>query len=326
MSITTRRFTGSDADFALKTTLWNKAWPEYYRTEKIHRHDEETRNKEYYFIELIIEQDGTPIGMGEYMDDWDTDIDDDYFFMLYIDPDADFQAAANAFMDAMNADIASRGGKTSGTIMLENHEDRCQLLKDHGYTPAMREPRSELDVTSFDFSRYDWVDAKMADEKIEIVGLAEVKSRFADWQQRSYDLDWPIVSDIPTTVELKRQPFEEFIKHFSHPNHLVDGGYYAIDGDQLVGLSVVKAVDGNPEQLSVGITGVLPSHRRRGIATALKLETIKFARRYGAKIIKTDNEENNPMYDLNVQLGFKPKPALLIFEKNLQPQTTSEEA
>ena len=66
-----------------------------------------------------------------------------------------------------------------------------------------------------------------------------------------------------------------------------------------------------------GLTGVLRSHRRRGIATAVKLPTIDFARSVGARYISTDNEENNPMYQLNLKLGFRPMPAWLDFEKHL---------
>lgn len=60
------------------------------------------------------------------------------------------------------------------------------------------------------------------------------------------------------------------------------------------------------------------SHRRKGIATALKLRAINFAKGYGAKVIETDNEENNPMYYLNMKLGFRPRPAWLEFEKKIK--------
>ena len=74
---------------------------------------------------------------------------------------------------------------------------------------------------------------------------------------------------------------------------------------------------GQQQNLNVGVTGVLPSHRRNGIATALKLKTIQYAIDYGAVTLKTGNEENNPMYDLNMALGFKPKPAWLSLRKTL---------
>jgi hypothetical protein len=44
----------------------------------------------------------------------------------------------------------------------------------------------------------------------------------------------------------------------------------------------------------------------------------EFAKAQGARSIQTDNEEKNPMYDLNVRLGFKPIPAWLIFAKELR--------
>ena len=70
--------------------------------------------------------------------------------------------------------------------------------------------------------------------------------------------------------------------------------------------------------LYTGLTGVLRSHRRRGVATALKVTALSFAKKRSVKFVKTDNEENNPMYDLNMQLGFKPQPAYVDYEKPLK--------
>ena len=69
--------------------------------------------------------------------------------------------------------------------------------------------------------------------------------------------------------------------------------------------------------MQTNLTGVLRSHRRRGIATTLKLHAMAFAHQYGARVIVTDNEESNPMYDLNMKLGFKPGPALVENQKQL---------
>ena len=68
-------------------------------------------------------------------------------------------------------------------------------------------------------------------------------------------------------------------------------------------------------KMEVWSTGVVRTHRRRKIATALKVLAQQKAIEYGAKTIITDNEENNPMYQINLKLGFEPKPAWLAFEK-----------
>lgn len=54
--------------------------------------------------------------------------------------------------------------------------------------------------------------------------------------------------------------------------------------------------------------------RRKGITTAIKVHAISQAKTDGIEIIDTENDENNPMLDLNIQLGFKPGPAWLDYE------------
>jgi GNAT superfamily N-acetyltransferase len=73
---------------------------------------------------------------------------------------------------------------------------------------------------------------------------------------------------------------------------------------------------GQPGTLHVGFTGVHPIYRGRGIATALKLRTLEYARREGFREIRTQNDTTNAaMLHINAALGFATEPAWIIFEK-----------
>jgi len=64
------------------------------------------------------------------------------------------------------------------------------------------------------------------------------------------------------------------------------------------------------------LTGVLPEYRRRGIATALKVKTISYAREHGFRRIFT-NSDNPAMKVLNAKLGFVSGP-WRVYRKNLR--------
>jgi predicted GNAT superfamily acetyltransferase len=99
-----------------------------------------------------------------------------------------------------------------------------------------------------------------------------------------------IDQDVPSTDVFEAAGIEEYAKFFKDPLLLPDGWFIALDNTKCVGLSVLWPNAVRKDLLMVGITGVIPSHRRRGIGTALKLKSINYAQVYGAKIIETDNE------------------------------------
>jgi GNAT superfamily N-acetyltransferase len=82
------------------------------------------------------------------------------------------------------------------------------------------------------------------------------------------------------------------------------------------------------DALYADITSVVPDHRRRKIATALKVFSAKYALEQGYHYIETDtdndtdNEEDNPMYTLNLKLGFEPLPAWVYYKKELELHTS----
>ena len=100
-----------------------------------------------------------------------------------------------------------------------------------------------------------------------------------------------------------------------------DAYFIAKDGADYVGLSYLRPREADPNcvepfNIQQLLTGVLPRYRRRGIAIALKIKTIDYARRHSFRRILT-NSSNPAMQALNAKLGFRPGP-WLIFRKTLR--------
>ena len=74
-----------------------------------------------------------------------------------------------------------------------------------------------------------------------------------------------------------------------------------------------------PDMLRTGLTGVRRAYRRRGLALALKVRSLAFAKQQGYRRVITDNESNNRgMLHINEQLGFVKNPAWLHYVKTFE--------
>ena len=68
--------------------------------------------------------------------------------------------------------------------------------------------------------------------------------------------------------------------------------------------------------MHTGLTGVRRRYRRRGVALALKLRGIHYARARGYSFVRVDNDSANvPMLALNERLGFVREPAWVLLAK-----------
>ncbi len=91
-----------------------------------------------------------------------------------------------------------------------------------------------------------------------------------------------------------------------------------MDRGCFVGLSNLLATAEEPVVLDQGLTGVLPEYRGRGMAMALKLLTVAYARGRGHKEIRTwNNTRNRPVRRINEVMGFAKEPVWIVFQKQL---------
>jgi len=195
-----------------------------------------------------------------------------------------------------------------------------RFLTQRGFKQVLRAPVSYLDLTSFDPAPFAAYPAGVKEQNIEIRPLSEIMLVEPDWKLKFWELEWELLQDVPTPEPLTKMPLDVFERRtYQSPNFVPEAQHIALDGDKWVGMSGLWRSQAVSHMLYTGLTGVVRSHRRRGIAIAMKLRAIDFAARYGATTIETDNEEGNPMFQINLKLGFEPQAAWLDFEKKLDP-------
>ena len=135
------------------------------------------------------------------------------------------------------------------------------------------------------------------------------------------ELTWKYEKDIPipNNIHRHRESFDEFLK-----NQLdYEKNYYAVEIIAVKNEHYIASTDleyypkSEQHKAWTGSLGVLRQYRRKGIATALKIKAMEKLLQKGITEIRTDNEENNPMYKINEKLGFKPVPSSMDYSKKI---------
>jgi RimJ/RimL family protein N-acetyltransferase len=139
-------------------------------------------------------------------------------------------------------------------------------------------------------------------------------------QQRHYHLNARVSMDVPGSDEAFQRfmPFEVYHATVHEASwYRPDGQIIAAAGDEWIGMAAVGYFEHTQSMYNM-ITGVDRAYRGRGIAQALKLLSIRCARSYGARYIRTNNDSHNePMLAINRKLGYQPEPGFYIVVRDL---------
>lgn len=159
---------------------------------------------------------------------------------------------------------------------------------------------------------------RMKNEGIELLPLSE-------WQgpetlQALHALNEAAMQDVPTSQPILAQPFANFMDRINSPNLPHDRLWIARHGERAVAMSFLRfpPVRGNVWQ---GFTCSHPDYRGRGIATAVKLQSLAQAIELGIPAVRTDNDsENAPMLHINERLGYDARPGYVSLVKRVNSQ------
>ena len=247
-----------------------------------------------------------------------------YLVNLAVHPAFRQQGIGAALYDHLLTALAAEDPK--GAIFMakcrEDQPESVRFLTQRGFVQTGREQLSELDVQTFDMELFATVTERMHEQGITILAYPELAAADPLCQRKCYDLKCESGNWVPATSTGTHQTFAQYVQQiFENSVFIPEAFFVALDRGRYVGVSALCDEHEDRQRLATDYTGVIPSHRRRGIATALKLCCIQYAKAHGVSTITTGNDDANPMYQINVALGFKPVPSELLFELRLKSLT-----
>jgi GNAT superfamily N-acetyltransferase len=307
----------TDPDYPAVARVWSAVFRDHPVTADELRRRDRGRQPGYHFRRLVAEQDGAVVGAGESFQPFWMYHPRKYFLDIAVQP----EHQGRGFGAALYQELW-RGLEPLEPLLLRTHTRSdwgrsLRFLADRGFAEEMRFRESRLDLASAPPPPApDDVERGLRARGISVHAFSEIDDPLRD--RTLYELHKAIEDDIPSPEPPSHPSFEVwFAERRSSPGFLPDANFVAVQGGEWVGLSSLRRRAASTD-LEVGVTGVRRSARRQGIALALKLRTIDYARRAGATGILTGNEVNNVgMLALNERLGFVPIGLWVNFVKRL---------
>jgi hypothetical protein len=218
-------------------------------------------------------------------------------------------ARLDALFAAMEERSRSDGTETFTTWTWEDDRLRIDVLEARGFAEERRQRFWELDLVA----RREKLEAmaaesraKMREEKIRVLTID--RDTDPDKWKKLWRMSEEAVRDIPTTAPFTEMTFDDFMKWMRSPGLQEDRIWVARDGDAVIGVSMLSYP---PKRgvVATDWTGVARAGRGRGVARAVKCETVMQAIALGVDRIRTDNDfKNTPILHINETMGYKRRP------------------
>ena len=244
-----------------------------------------------------------------------------YRLLLLSDPQWLKRGVGDLLLDRLMDDLREAQAITVSCRQYASETELVDVLKSRGFAETARVLDLRLNVADADVSPLAPLVRRLGDDGISISTFAEEHVRDPRCVEQLYELTRLLNQDDPA-----RGPFvppaynaREALMWMEMPYVLPDAYFIAKRGDEYVGVSDVSLFEAMPGGLTQGFTGVKREYRRRGLATALKLSGIVYARSHGYQIIQSLNKpEQEAIRTLNEKLGFEVLFENLTLEKCLR--------
>lgn len=317
-----------DRDYAGVVEVKNAVDPEHPQSVETERFRDENRSERVDFRRWVWEEDGRILGFSVLTRmDWMYH-PRKYYFTIQVHPDARRRGIGGALHAGILAAAREKDLISLRTTTSEAWPGGIRFLENRKYRVGPTEKESALDLRRFEPERFaaDLARIEGADD-VKLMSYDELAPD-PDRHRKLYEFDALVGADMPSPEPYTVPDFEHYCRDlFEHPLFYPEGFYVAVDEDGgYVGLSNLwRRI--KPDSLATGFTGVVREFRGRGLATALKVKVLSWAKATGAGEVITSNDSTNAgMLGINQRLGFEPRPAWIDYTLELAEETAAEEA
>lgn len=308
-------------DYPTLARIADAAFPDYPVSVEEKEFGDTRRDPKCRHGRWLITRGGHPVGYGEYGQRSSSYHPRRFHLNVIVEPHSQGRGLGKALYEQVMSALAPLDPLSVRVQIREDRARSVRFLRDRGFVEDMRSFESRLDLAAFDLAPYAEAVSRARALGIEFKTLRELEGTPGHWQKH-YEMTQELRADVPSPEP--RTWLEKGVwlsALLKNPGLRRDAYLIAVKGGEYVGVTMLKASGGSGD-LTTGLTGVKGRYRRQGIALALKVEVIAWAKENGYSRIKTWNEANNRgMLGINERLGFVKQPAWLDMVKVLKEET-----
>ncbi len=303
MSLVIRKF--APADYPALAEILNASYPDYPTTPDELQLEDRRREKRCQRERWVGEAGGRMVGFGGFDQPATMYHPRRFSLVLNVLPDFQRRGIGSALYDRVAAELQQFDPLSLRAMAGEDMAGRIRFLEARGFREESRCWESRLEVSEFDPASFVGAEERIRIQEIGIRTMRELETE-PDRDRKLHELISEVQADMPNPEPYTRLSYEAFLKRMREdPTLLPDAFFVAVDQNNYIGVHFLRRVPGS-RSLMTGDTGVTTTHRRQGLALALKLRGIMYARAHGHPLIRTLNDSSNrSILALNQRLGFR---------------------
>lgn len=284
-------------------------WPEQPRSAEAWLEKDQNRSSISKFKRWVAEEQKQVVGFASYAQNPWNYPPQSFYINLEVLPEYQNRGIGSALYKRLMEGINAFNPPALRADAFTNLPQGFAFLQKRGFFEAFRETPVHLEVTSFDPTPYAELEPKLKAQGISLRNLAELKVD-PERDRKIYELYCLVEEDVPHEGEEIIHPgFEDWLDWGLNDSSILQDAYLvAVHGDAYVGLRELGRYSDH-EVLLGGLLGVRRDYRKRGIALAMQLRNIAYAREHGYRLLKDCTAiQNAPMQAMFNQLGFTRAP------------------
>jgi GNAT superfamily N-acetyltransferase len=215
--------------------------------------------------------------------------------------------------------FARENGATRLQVRVRDHmPESLAYVQRRGFETDRHIFESTLDLSTYDEAPFAGALERAEASGIRFTSLAEIGDT-EEARYRLYELNRDTGMDIPGRDD-PFTPWEEFRKIFGMSWYRADGQVLAVDpaaGNRFVALAALGLFKEKNAVYHM-MTGVHRDYRGRGLAQAVKVAALRWAREWGAAYARTNNDsKNEPILAVNRKFGYVPSPGYYLLLRSI---------